>query len=222
MIRLSPLFTKHNRDAIRLDKKRHTRRVAKPQPAPEFLARGVVAVVPQWPAQDGVRWFMADGLSELRRSPHGKPGDVWGMKEPLRKSGSGMVVYGDDGTPVWVDGAESTTWQWKRDILTSMFMPKWAARTFRTITDVRIERVQDISEADVWAEGLDQEDYEEWREHVENVAPSRSMFQQPRDLFFDVWDQINGKRPGCSVADNPWNFVYVFRPATPAEVEAAQ
>jgi hypothetical protein len=50
-------------------------RAIKPQPHPAFLARGVCGVVPQWPMQDGVRWFMADNLSELVPCPYGKPGD---------------------------------------------------------------------------------------------------------------------------------------------------
>ena len=50
-------------------------RAMKPQPHPGFLARGVLGVVPQWPQQDGVRWFMGDGMSELVSSPYGKPGD---------------------------------------------------------------------------------------------------------------------------------------------------
>jgi len=203
----SPIFQRWARDAIRAGNKMQTRRVAKPQPAPEFLARGVVAVVPQWPAQDGVRWFMADGLSELRRSPHGRPGDVWGLREPLVRGYADIVQYADDDENVYRETSTGAStleaWQWKRDTLTSLFMPLWAARTFRTITDVHVERVQDISEADAIAEGLADAQYHP-------------------NPFAEVWDRINGKKPGCAWADNPWNFVYTFRPATADEVESAK
>jgi len=47
--------------------------LAEPQPSPGFLARGVVGVVPD---MDGVRWFMADGMSELVKCPLGPVGSI--------------------------------------------------------------------------------------------------------------------------------------------------
>lgn len=75
------LMTGGNVRSILEHRKTHTRRIMKPQPSKAFLDRGLASVVPQWPMQDGVRWFMRDGLSELVKCPYGKPGDRLWVKE---------------------------------------------------------------------------------------------------------------------------------------------
>src|SRR6266700_6902801 len=77
------LFSGEMVRAILEGRKTQTRRTTKPQPHPDFLARGLVGgiPVPQWPQQNGVRWFMADGLSELTECPYGKPGDTLWVRE---------------------------------------------------------------------------------------------------------------------------------------------
>lgn len=82
--------------AILEGRKTQTRRIMKPQPHPDFLERGVCAVVPQWPDQDGVRWYMADGLSEIQPSPFGKPGDRLIVSAPI-EGFAGKYAAGSDG-----------------------------------------------------------------------------------------------------------------------------
>ena len=81
--------------------------------------------------------------------------------------------YGDDG--------ESVPVPWKP----SIHMPRWASRLTLEITGVRVERVQEISEADAIAEGCDS-----------------------ADGFRELWGSINGD--GAWDA-NPWVWVVVFR-----------
>jgi hypothetical protein len=69
-----------------------------------------------------------------------------------------------------------------------MHMPRWASRLTLTVTDVRVERLHDISEADAIAEGIATGDY-------------------PVDVYASLWDSING--PG-SWAGNPWVAAYTF------------
>ena len=150
-LRRSPIFQRWGRSAIRAGKKTQTRRIAKlSDPTGTYACR------------DDDSWPMtADDLGDYSRDHprHGRPGDVWGLREPLVRGYADIVQYADDDENVYRETSTGAStleaWQWKRDTLTSLFMPLWAARTFRTITDVRVERVQDISGADAIAEGCD-------------------------------------------------------------------
>lgn len=108
--------------------------------------------------------------------------------------------YFDDGKPAY--RADWTAWatevvkqpKWKP----SIFMPRWASRITLEVTDVRVERLQDISDEDAGAEGVSC-----W-------------------VCFEVlWQSINGKRPGCSWDDNPLVWVIAFRRVESAAVEKA-
>lgn len=71
-----------------------------------------------------------------------------------------------------------------------LFMPEWAARHFLLITDVRAERLQEITLSDIYDEGID-------------VVPSYDRI----DAYKKLWDSINPKYPYSS---NPWVFRYEF------------
>lgn len=81
----------------------------------------------------------------------------------------------------------------------AMFMPRWASRLTLTVTDVRVERLQDISEADAIAEGVFT-----WACERPMMANTR---KSDRDLYRELWDSING--PGAWEA-NPWVAAYTF------------
>lgn len=184
--------------AVREDRKTMTRRVCIPQPSPRFLARGVVGLVPQWPTQDGVRWFMADGCSELVKSPW-RPGDrlwvreMWAVHKrydalPGRDlSPKVQVVYKAGGVNEL--GAALGRWRAAR------FMPRWASRIKLKVTGVHIERLQEISNADIRAEGF-----------FEGDAGGRRM------RFCATWDKLNSKREGGIYAwdKSPWVWVVSF------------
>jgi len=74
-------------------------------------------------------------------------------------------------------------------------MPRWASRLTLEVTGVRIERLQDINEADAEAEG------------VRPVAGAGQIahFISP---YRELWEQINGKD---SWSLNPWVWVVSFR-----------
>lgn len=80
----------------------------------------------------------------------------------------------------------------------AMHMPKWASRITLIVTDVRVERLQDCSEADALAEGID-------RIHF----PERGDWGWPQRAYAKLWDEING--PGAWEA-NPWVAAYTFKP----------
>lgn len=86
-----------------------------------------------------------------------------------------------------------------------MFMPRWASRLTQTVTDVRVERLQDISEADAIAEGVSP--LPSGRFHCgfdeEGEITSRSAIT----AYGWVWNAINGEDAWSA---NPWVAAYTF------------
>lgn len=77
----------------------------------------------------------------------------------------------------------------------SLFMPKTAARIWLEVTDVRVERLQDITEDDAKKEGVTVDGHEEiWY----------------RENFKDLWDGLNAKR-GYGWEVNPWVYAITFK-----------
>lgn len=82
----------------------------------------------------------------------------------------------------------------------SIFMPRRASRITLEINNVRVERVQEITEDDALTEGVD------WYS-IENKNEGIGRCQQ---AFRKLWDSINSKR-GYSWESNPWVWVIEFR-----------
>lgn len=123
-----------------------------------------------------------------------------------------LVNYGADGEKRhFADGEYDSEWNFPKAAykgnVPSIFMPRWASRTTLIVTDVQVERLQDITEKDATAEGLEHRmDWlPQWRGG--EGLPWRSEF--PRDAFEDLWDSINAKR-GFGWATNPWVAAYTY------------
>lgn len=191
-------------------RKTQTRRILKPQPY-KFQCEGH----DYWNASGciGGRICISDGdLLALHRK---KVGDrLW-----VREQWSGLHAFRDtkpkerqsfvgDGFAYlredvwyWADGNPDAG-DWERPRV-SIHMPRWASRLTLTVTDVRIERVQDITEADAKAEGAEPK-----------VCGTNGPDQDPprsyRQGFVYVWRDIHGtKGPNAWVA-NPWVSVTSF------------
>ena len=89
-----------------------------------------------------------------------------------------------------------------------MSLPRWASRITLIVTDVRIQRLQDINREDARAEGMPADHNFEYYEPPPPQVDSWQGYE--RASFFLVWSEINGKRPGCAVKDNPWVAAYTF------------
>lgn len=70
----------------------------------------------------------------------------------------------------------------------SIFMPRWASRLTLKVTDVRIERLADISEKDAVAEGIKHIDSRYWQ-----GAPKAEPSDRPVIAYARLWELINGK-----------------------------
>ena len=88
----------------------------------------------------------------------------------------------------------------------SIFMPRWASRITLEIEDVRVERLQEITEEDAKAEGIFAYGYEA------GLCGEGSIIELPTYIepFMELWDSLNAKR-GYGWAENPWVWVISFR-----------
>lgn len=105
---------------------------------------------------------------------------------------------------VWRDGEKELNWErghspcrWRP----SIHMPRWASRIQLKITDVRVERVQEITGADVLAEGI-------------RTGTFEMAGWQYINEFKDLWNSINKKR-GYGWNENPWVWVVEFERIKP-------
>ncbi len=99
-------------------------------------------------------WVHPDDHSDDERVSriYSKPwvGDRLWVKETFAPTAANRAaVYKADDGP-WRDDYQTRGWKWKP----SIFMPRKLSRTTLEITDVRVERVQSISEDDALAEGI--------------------------------------------------------------------
>jgi len=184
-------------------RKTQTRRVIKPQPADQLEVDR-----DEWPGDYCPYGVPSDRLW-VRETCH-----IWGRwrKNGLTKSGKQAWTFKAE-TPhtVIFDAAHpqvatkttprETCMYWKRP---SIFMPRWASRILLEITDVRVERVQEISVDDIESEGLVFE--------YGGIETMRSAEREACLLvgFEELWDSINAKR-GFGWDVNPWVWVVEFK-----------
>jgi hypothetical protein len=91
----------------------------------------------------------------------------------------------------------------------SIHMPRALARLVLDVTEVRVERLQGISDADARAEGIGADPA-----HGE-IPPS--FEHAPREMFRHLWDSINGERAPWTA--NPWVWVVTFKRIEVARAE---
>lgn len=147
-----------------------------------------------------------DGKWNQRPLPYGQPGDrLWVRETWARDSEDGALCYrADIGTGTvaddWQrnidDGAHGYRWR------PSIHMPRWASRITLEVVSVRVERLQDISEADAIAEGTQEP----------SLVPITGARLSERAVYAALWESING--PGSWDA-NPWVWVVEFKRVTP-------
>ncbi len=132
-------------------------------------------------------------------TPYGRPLDRLWVRETfglVDESDGKQCVYRADSGPIH----EATT-KWKP----SIFMPRWASRITLEIISIRVERLQEISEADAIAEGISKGPVKLWK----GATPSGKPLQTAKEQFKTLWDTINAKKQPWS--SSPWVWVIEFK-----------
>lgn len=134
-----------------------------------------------------------------------KPENVWYIRNDLGNE----VYYKADLNDNFYDPDNICKWK------PSIHMPKKYARIFLKVTNVRVERLQDISDEDCIKEGIvevtkdnqvfkfciyDKKDY--------SSTPWQDMPKNPQEVYKKLWNSTT--KDGYKWEDNPYVFVYEF------------
>lgn len=201
------LFTGSMVRAILDGRKTQTRRVVKPQPPPSNWRHDGVGDVDKndsdadhechWLEQldEHGRPFHFEKYRCIGKCPYGVPGDRLWVREAWcdsiyrdnDKCPDGPCYKATDDGECCIDGR-----RWSP----SIHMPRSASRITLYVTNIRVERVQDINydAGDIWAEGI----------------PATHDREAEVREFKDLWDSINEKR-GFGWDANPWVWVVEFK-----------
>ena len=198
--------------ALLAGRKTQTRRVLKPQP--EWLERnGMIAAGWSWGP------FLAYGTESFKRDAAEyapiAPGDRLWVRETWRShqaydDEAPSEMGGDEPVEYLADG-HVETWGWPKMEIpgrtrSSLHIPRWASRLTLTVTDVRVQRLQDITYGDTLAEGIEATDI--WqRRQAACLDRNEECGSVCRGSFQELWDSINGD--GAWDA-NPWVAAYSF------------
>lgn len=93
----------------------------------------------------------------------------------------------------------------------SIHMPRWASRILLEVTGVRVERLQDISESDAMAEGVERV-VGPTNGVVYRTGADNRLNSLASGAYAMLWEQING---AGSWFENPWVWVVEFKRVTP-------
>lgn len=184
--------------AILRGEKTQTRRPVKPQPATGciYSINGAHnAALHLTDAGCQVRYIPPTGRSKdhLLLCPFGHPGDRLWVRETFREYYP-KALYKADGIARLEDTETGKAIPWRP----SIHMPRWASRITLEITDINVERVQDITEDEAIKEGV-----------VDPIMGTYGL--NPRTIFRDLWDAIYAKRSGLSWDEDPWVWAITFR-----------
>lgn len=154
-------------------------------------------------------YYSTGGMSGPYYCPHGSTGDrlwvreTWGVHvawddvKPIEIEaplGLNSIWYAADGPKLAITGKTRS----------SIHMPRWASRITLEITNVRVERIQLISENDARSEGI-------FHNHCGWYIPGNARTGAPtaKECFRQLWDSINGKK--YPLESNPWVWVIEFK-----------
>lgn len=151
------------------------------------------------------------------KCPYGAPGDRLWVRETWNQfpAWQGYFYAADDhsfgiGQDDDPDHIPEHAISWRP----SIHMPRAASRITLEITDVRVERLQDISETDAIAEGVNRFPgllHDDDAAAMNRIGPV-DMDSFPIARYAALWESLNGTG---NWEANPWVWVLAFRRVTP-------
>ena len=170
---------------------------------PTLIKESHIDGIPRYELRSGTQYILP-----WFKCPYGQVGDVLWVRETFTRVS-------------WADGTTArkvhTHYKADNDLIgehkwrPSLFMPKAACRIFLEITEIRVERLNDISERDAINEGIKGTSF---------VGNAPFLFKDyfykypfndncpPKFSFQTLWQSINGKD---SWEANPWVWVISFK-----------
>lgn len=136
-----------------------------------------------------------------------RPGGWLGLGYRADNCGKGHILDVDMPHTYWVKPPEDDLWNYYREKqrwqkwISPIHQPRWASRITLFIDELKIERLQDISEEDARAESV-------MPYHRKGTSNEPGCHISARSRFGSLWDTINGERG--SWAQNPWVWVITF------------
>lgn len=219
--------------AILDGRKTQTRRILKPQPRSAPIKHDGI-----WTDSNGFKPDENDWVGPVRNDVQSikgvkyAVGDQLWLREafqyiegPAGIRQKGRVLYRADMTDTdgnrWSGDQSEVKWH------PSIHMPRWASRITLEVTDVRVQRLQDISEGDAVAEGIEMVGlsglqgggllYKNYQRpptkwvggHACDGYFDSSYYKSEGEInsFYTLWNSINGPD---AWGENPWVAAYTF------------
>ena len=195
------LFNTDMVKAILAGQKTQTRRAVNADMAANFdEPRGTEDVLAGYPFVETEGGY----VSALKLCPFGQPGDLLYVRETFAICDDNSI---HDGGAIYLASDPCGADRWKP----SIHMPRWASRLTLEITDVRVERLQDISEEDARSEGIQSKPGIAVIEGKQTPSPVYFVGGlhpegSPSEAFRSLWSSIYS-----NWHTNPWVWVVEYK-----------
>lgn len=187
--------------------KTQTRRIVKSQPPAGHVWVGWCASSTHRADEGKAVWAVDDGalMRDVHRvaCPYGQPGDRLWVRESYADIGCRLTFRADVD-----DGAHCKVRKWTP----SIHMFRADSRILLEIVSVRVERLQDISDADIQNEGIDMDALAEAQDRYDVVCGGTGAAGRAtlRTAWRDLWESTGGDWDA-----NPWLWAISFKRVTP-------
>lgn len=187
------IFSSESVRAILEGRKTQTRRVIKPQPTKPLVYRTVKG------RPELEYWYEPDNgeVGHAYDCPYGQVGNRLWVRETFRIN---KPDFKNPKSPPLVEyraNSESAR-RWS----SPLYMPRWASRITLEITEIWVERLQEITEGMAKCEGVG------WERQDIGLRPV--YFKSYKAKFIGLWDSLNAKR-GYGWETNPLVWVIGFK-----------